>query len=105
MENYSYDTVSEAINELAKRGYTSDFKILSEEECIICNAIPSQLNPEEFIIDEGYRFEGNSDPEDEMIVYAISSLHHDVKGILLNAYGMYCDPVTEKIVKKLKIKN
>ena len=105
MENYSYDTVSEAINELAKRGYTSDFKVLSEEECIVCSMTAKQLSPEEFVIDEVYRFEGNSDPEDEMIVYAISSLHHNVKGILINAYGMYSDAATAKIVKKLKIKN
>ena len=105
MENHTYETVSEAINELAKRGYTTDFKILSDEECIICNAIPTQLSPEEFIIDEVYRFEGITDPGDEMIIYAISSLNHNLKGILLNAYGMYSDLATAKIVKRLKIKN
>ena len=105
MENYSYDTVSEAINELAKRGYTTDFKVLSDEECIICSVIATQLNPEEFVIDEVHRFEGATDPGDEMIIYAISSLNHDLKGILLNGYGMYADVATAKIVKRLKIKN
>ena len=105
MDNYSYDTVSEAINELAKRGYTTDFKILSDEECIICSVIATQLNPEEFVIDEVYRFEGDTDPGDEMIIYAISSINHDIKGILLNGYGMYSDAATAKIVKRLKIKN
>ena len=102
MENYSYDTVSEAINELAKRGYTSDFKVLSEEECIVCSMTKKPLSPEEFVIDEVYRFEGNSDPEDEMIVYAISSTIHHIKGIVVNAYGIYSDPNTFKIVERLK---
>ena len=105
MIKYSYDTVSEAINELARRGYSADFKILSEEECIVCSALPEPLSPEEFNIDEVYRFEGMTDPGDEMIIYAISSINHNLKGILLNAYGMYSDVATAKIVKRLKIKN
>ena len=35
--NFYYDTVSEAINDLARRGYTTDFEILKEAECLICN--------------------------------------------------------------------
>lgn len=97
-----YDTVSETINELAKRGYTTDFKVLAEEECLYCNKAETQLSPEEFEIDEIHRFEGDSDPGDEMIVFAISSKKHDIKGIIVNAYGMYSDPSTSKIIARLK---
>ncbi len=41
------------------------------------------------------------DPEDQSIVYAISSKHHDVKGILVNAYGMDASPMTQNMVAKL----
>jgi iron-sulfur cluster repair protein YtfE (RIC family) len=102
MENqYVYETVSEAMNDLYKRGYTTDFQIHSEKECIICNNHLTQLSPEEFEIDETYRFEGNTDPGDEMIVFAISSLKHNIKGIIVNAYGMYSDSTTSKIVERL----
>lgn len=99
---YSYQTVSEAMNELAKRGYTTDFSILIEKECLVCNQTAQQLDPDEFEIDEIYRFEGNTDPGDEMIVYAISSIKHTLKGIVVNAYGVYSDSSVSKIVAKLQ---
>lgn len=37
-----------------------------------------------------------------MIVYAISSTKHDIKGIVINAFGIYSDPITSKIVERLK---
>ena len=99
--NFYYDTVSEAINDLARRGYTTDFEILKEAECLICNKTAEQLSPDEFEIDETYRFEGNTDPRDEMIVFAISSINNNLKGIVVNAYGMYSDSATSKIVERL----
>lgn len=79
---YTYDTVSEAINELIKRGFTIDFNltvsaITYEEE---------KFNPEEFEIVEIYRFEGDTDPADEAVVYAIAS-KSGLKGILVSGYG------------------
>ena len=56
-----YDTVSEATSDLAKRGYTTDFKIHIEEECLICNKSSTQLSPDEFEIDEVHRFEGETE--------------------------------------------
>ncbi|MBK5279752.1 MAG: phosphoribosylpyrophosphate synthetase [Bacteroidia bacterium] len=99
--NIYYETVSEAISDLAKRGYTIDFKVHTDDECLICHKSMTQLSPDDFDIDETHRFEGNTDPGDEMIVYAISSLKHHIKGIVVNAYGMYADSVTSKLVKKL----
>lgn len=36
-----------------------------------------------------------------MIVYAVSSLDHDVKGIVVNAFGTYANQATTAIVRKL----
>lgn len=101
MKNYSYDTVSEAVNELIKRGYTTDFELMTEHECLICHQTSTNLSPEEFEIDEIHRFEGDTDPGDEMIVYAISSEKHNMKGVDINAYGLYSDAATSKIVERL----
>ncbi len=98
----SYETVSEAINDLVKRGYTHDFNVHAEKECLVCNTSLTQLSADDFEIDETYRFEGNTDPGDEMILFAISSKKHNIKGTLLNAYGLYSDSVTTKIVEKLE---
>lgn len=98
---YSYDTVSEAMNDLRKRGYTHDFAIYAEKECLVCGETALNLSPEEFYIDEFYRFEGDSDPGDEMVVYAISSEKYGLKGIVVNAFGTYADSKVSKIVKHL----
>lgn len=101
---YNYDTVSEAVNDLIKRGYTSDFNLHHDVDFLICNRTSRSLSPEDFDIDEIYRFEGETDPGDETIVYAISSTDKEVKGVVINAYGMYADNAASRIVKYLDAK-
>jgi len=99
---HSYDTVSEAVNDLKKRGYTIDFNL--EEGKIVCNKTPLVLQPKEFEITEVYRFEGDTDPADEAVVYAIESKHGQ-KGVLVNGYGPSADTMSDELVEKLKIKH
>ena len=102
MKRKNYDTVTEAMAELKSLGYTLDFSIMTDdEECLFCHSTSTALSPDDFEIDSFYRFEGNSDPGDGMIVYAISSKKNKVKGVVVNAYGMYADIGTSKIIKKL----
>lgn len=101
MQQRSYDTVTEAMADLKKLGYTIDFSILTEKECLVCNLTSTVLSPDDFEIDSFYRFEGDTDPGDEMIVYAISSKNKNLKGIVVNAYGIYADNASSAIVKKL----
>lgn len=95
----AYDTVSEAINDLIKRGFTYDFKLC--DIGIECPALNVKLSPEHFEIVEVHRFEGESDPADEAVVYAIQS-DTGIKGYLLNGYGIYSDSKSDAMVKKLK---
>ena len=94
---YSYETVSEAVNELKKRGFDLDFNL--EENCIICHS--DKFDAKDFEIVEVYRFEGNTDPSDEAIVYAIESVNGK-KGVLVNGYGISADAISSEIAKKLK---
>ena len=95
---YAYDTVSQAVNELRKRGYTLDFNL--QENCIICNQ--QKFNPEDFIIVEVYRYEGDSDPADEAVVYAIES-KNGLKGVLVNGYGISAETLSLDMAKKLSM--
>lgn len=95
----SYPTLSEAVNGLQARGYTDDL-VLAERH-LVCDARNLSLDPADFQIDEFHRFEGNSDPEDQSIVYAISSDKHGLKGILVNAYGPDASTMTQEMVRKL----
>lgn len=100
----NYDTVTEAVNQLQERGYTSNLSVLAEKECLLCHKTSIQLSPSEFEIDEIYRFEGNTDPGDEMIVFAVSSKKHDIKGVVVNAFGMYSDGIQSRMIEKLKMR-
>lgn len=94
----SYDTLVEAINGLKKEGYTVDFNL--RENCIVCNEL--EIFHDEFIIDKFFRFEGDTDPADESILYAISSEKHDLKGILVNGYGISSDSMTNEMLNKFR---
>ena len=95
-------TVSEVLNSLKKEGYTEDFNL--GDTCLVCHGNTLQIHPEDFVVDKHYRFEGPSDPGDEAIVYAISSEKHNVKGTLVDGYGVYSDSSNNDLVKTLKEK-
>ena len=100
MKNYSYSTLSEAVNDLTKRGFTNDFKLCTD--CIECSGLELLLYPDYFEIIEYYRFEGETDPADEAVVYAIESKDGKTKGIIINGYGVYSDELSDQMLKKLK---
>lgn len=95
---HQYATVSEAINDLKKRGFTEDFNL--EENCLVCNA--GKLYPEDFSITEVYRFEGNTDPADEAVVYGIEG-KAGLKGSLVDGYGYSSTARSEALIKKLSM--
>ncbi|MEO6220196.1 MAG: hypothetical protein ABIO81_07195 [Ginsengibacter sp.] len=97
----NYDTVSQALDSLKERGYTTDFNIAFDK--LICTATKKCLNPHEFEITEVYRFEGETDPSDEAVVYAVASKDEKMKGVIVSAYGMYADSMSNEMIKKLSI--
>ncbi|MCF0069370.1 phosphoribosylpyrophosphate synthetase [Dyadobacter sp. CY261] len=105
MENnsthYSYDTLSEAVNELQRRGYTYNFLVPDTKDCVHCKEHSFELPANEFVIDEIYRFEGMTDPGDESIVFAISSTKNDIKGLVVNGFGADFGFRSSKLVEDL----
>ena len=98
----AYDTLLDAINGLKAKGYTYDFNL--KEDCLECAGVGKVLSPEEFEVTEVYRFEGMTSPDDSSILYAIES-HDGLRGTLVNAYGVYADPMSSAMVAKLDIKH
>lgn len=99
MNMEQYDTLLLAIEALRKQGYTEDFNLGAN--CIDCRDNTIQLHPHDFDIDKVFRFYGASDVDDESILYAISSEKYDLKGILVNGYGVSSDTLTQEMVEKL----
>lgn len=100
MENY--ETLTEAIEGLRKQGYTEDFNL--KQNCIECRNGAYKIFHDEFHINKFFRFEGQTDPADESILYAISSEKYQLKGILVNGYGISSEPVTNEMLHKLSMK-
>jgi hypothetical protein len=96
----AYETLTEALGDLKKRGYSHDFNLQSE--AIKCNALDLKLCPEDFHVDEIHRFEGMNDPDDSAILFAIKSAS-GVKGVIVDAYGAYTDSLTESMLHRLRI--
>ena len=94
---FEYATVSEAINELVKSGYTVDFNLTEN-----VNKFESgEYSPGDFEITGVYRYEGDSDPGDEAVVYAIES-KAGVKGILVSGFGSSSNRSADIILNLLK---
>ena len=71
------------------------------QSCLQCQGSLLQVFPHEFVVDQHHRFEGPSDPGDEAVVYAISSPKYNIKGTLVNGYGIYSEPLADEMVKAL----
>ncbi len=97
----SYDTVTEALQNLKSKGYTVDFNIAFDK--LICSNNKINLNPSEFEITEVHRFEGNTNPDDEDVVYTIESKDGTVKGTMTSAYGIYAESISNEMIQKLSI--
>ena len=98
--HYSYDTVVEAIEGLRKRGYKKDFNLAFDK--LICSEKEVFLEAENFEITEMHRFEGESNPDDEDVVYAVESKDGKHKGVITSAFGKDADIVSAEMIKKLK---
>lgn len=96
----NYDTLVEALNSLKAEGYTYDFNLLGD--CLSCKDLDQNFGPEEFHVEEVYRFEGASNPDDNSVLYVIRT-DSGVKGTLVDAYGAYSEEITPELLAKLKM--
>lgn len=97
MENFN--SLIEAIDQYRSEGYLEDFNL--KPNSLECTNGNYELLLDQFKIDKYYRFEQNTDPDDESIIYAISSYKYSVKGILINSYGIYSEPINDEMLSKL----
>lgn len=97
----TFDTLVEAISSLKKDGFELDFNLESNQ--IYCKELALGFSPNEFKVIEFFRFEGDSNPDDNSILYAIET-ESGKKGLLLDAYGAYSGEVSQELIQALKIR-
>ncbi|MBO0934581.1 hypothetical protein [Fibrella aquatilis] len=96
-----FTTLTEAMQDLHKRGYTEELapagdylKVTSHDDI--------KLRNDEFTVDEFHRFEGTSDPGDEMTLYAISC-KNGMKGLFVAAQGTYSNEASPELMAKFNV--
>src|SRR5258705_8802829 len=93
-------TLVSCLNTLIKKGYTEDYKVTEQSlKSLQSEKIysPNDLKEVNF-----YRFEGNSDPADNSILFAIET-NDGSRGTLVDAYGPYADSKVASFMKKVKV--
>ena len=73
---------------LEEKGYTDEYEI--KEGKLHCLTNDQLYTPKEVKAANFYRFEGESNPDDMSIMYAIET-HDGRKGTIIDAYGAYAD--------------
>lgn len=91
--------LTEKMAELEKKGYTTQFKF--EGKSLKDRTSEKNYQPQELTITEEYRFEGESNPDDMSILYAIET-RDGTKGMVVDAFGTYSDEDLGNFMKRVK---
>ena len=97
----AYRTLAEAVDGLTRRGFTEVFRV-QDDGRLRAAGRDEVFRPQDLTINEVYRFEGISDPDDMEVVYAISSAS-GVRGTLADAFGVYSDPAKSAALEAVPI--
>jgi hypothetical protein len=82
---------------LKSEGYTEDFRV-GEDDRLMTMKSDKAYGVEDVRIVDFYRFEGETNPDDMAIVYAIEC-NDGVKGTISNSYGPYADQNVDAFLK------
>ena len=103
MQNEAHmNTLTERVNKAMKNGYVDNMKITRQG--LYLAASDKTYTPAEVNIVDFYRFEGQSDPADNAIMYVIETTDGD-KGIVIDAYGTYSDEHVNKFIADVEAMN
>ena len=93
------DTLVKCMNVLRERGYTHNFTATKEDTLLDDNK--KEFRPQDVKVNNFYRFEGESDPADNSILFAIET-NSGEKGVLVNSYGPGSDTKINKFMEKVE---
>lgn len=92
-------SMSSLLNKMVHDGYTANYKVTNDGlEDLSTNKV---YKPSDIQINNFFRFEGISAPEDMAILYAIETID-GTKGTLVDAYGTYADENVNEFIKKVE---
>jgi hypothetical protein len=83
-------TVTEAIESLRSLGYTADYELV--DGFLRTDGGNSPCAVDQAVVEHLFRFEGPSDPGDEMIVFGVRDPASGTRGTLAAPFGPSADP-------------
>jgi hypothetical protein len=92
-------SLATCLNRMVMKGYTEDFKI--GDHGLEALTHHNSYQPEQIQVVNFYRFEGESDPDDNAILYVIET-NDGIKGTLVDAYGVYNDAKVSKFMSDVQ---
>lgn len=92
-------SLSTCLNRVVHEGYTDDFKIT--EEGLASSKNNTCYQPNQIQVVNFYRFEGESDPADNAILYVIET-SDGTKGTIIDAFGPYNDSKVSRFMKDVQ---
>ena len=92
-------SLATCLNRMVADGYKEDFKVT--ESGLYSIQKDKEYPPDQVHIVNFFRFEGNSDPDDNAILYVIET-DDGARGTLVDGYGVYADPQVGKFIKKVQ---
>jgi hypothetical protein len=96
------NTLTSCVNKVVKDGYTDSFKVGTEG--LFSYKTEKFYSPDQVKVINFYRFEGQSDPADNSILYVIE-LSDGSKGTLIDAYGPYADAKVNVFMQEVEDMN
>ncbi|MEE4284770.1 MAG: hypothetical protein V2I31_01440 [Mariniphaga sp.] len=100
--NNQYSTLSVAIEELKKRGYTTNFRV--NDNGLLEENREKSFDASEVKLKEFHRFEGMTNPGDSSIVYAVET-SSGLKGTIVDSFGADGSELTSEFMKKVEQQN
>jgi hypothetical protein len=94
-EKVEMKTLVSCLNSLLRSGFDVQFKVSGGK--LKSLTTEKLYMPEEVKVVNFYRFEGESDPADNSILYAIETTSGE-KGTLVDAYGPYSDAAVTRFI-------
>lgn len=85
MDNHNLKTLSQVLNILIERGITKEIT-MNDQHQMILGKDEKMYQPEDLRIVKSYRFEGDSNPDDNAVLYLLEDKEGELSTIL-DAYG------------------
>ena len=93
------ETLSQALERLARAGYRDGFR--AEAGGLRALEDGRLFEPEALVCEAMERFEGESDPADQTILFALRTPDRSVAGTLVAQFGPGVDPAAAEVIRRL----